>query len=446
MTTIQTFTPPQALISVLVPSYNHAPYIAETINSVLVQTHQNWELIVVDDASEDGSWDVIQSFDDPRIRSRCHAVNEGAVVCLDEALMEAKGDYIAILNSDDCFVPDRLEKLLAFLEHGCYSAVFSDVSFIDAAAQPLADDHPRRFAYQHMLERLSGQLSPSWFLSGNPAVSTSNLLYRRQASRSDWRAFPLRYTHDWAWCLEQSACGELGWLHEPLLRYRVHEYNTVHEPDHWRHRHENAWILSYALDLIAPIAERCQQLAPQPQQHLVDALCSQLLFTQNASPLMVLMMIAFQRINGQQSIGSFSALLPEPQGHWWAEALKLGSGFYDTDPLESLHELLDRQMRERALWDVTADLTAQLVQTKAHPGERVYSMVKLHQELREFTSNLADCQRQIEQMSDQLSCLQLELGRLQRSKLYRLRLAFAKVVRWLCPGSRGLSMTREAVR
>jgi hypothetical protein len=93
--TMLTLTHSQALISVLIPSYNHEPYIADAINSVLAQTHQNWELIIVDDASCDGSWDVIQSFDDPRIRSWRHGGNQGAVACLDEALVRSKGDYIA---------------------------------------------------------------------------------------------------------------------------------------------------------------------------------------------------------------------------------------------------------------------------------------------------------------------------------------------------------------
>jgi hypothetical protein len=294
-----------------------------------------------------------------------------------------------------------------------------------------------------MLERLSVKLSPSWFLSGNPAVSTSNLLYRRQSARSAWQAFPLRYTHDWAWCLEQSAYGELGWLHEPLLRYRVHGHNTVHEPDPWRHRHENAWIMSYAVDLIGLIAERCQQLSPQPQLQLMDMLCSQLLFNEHASPLMVVMLLTRQRINGQHSVVSPDTLLPNANCQWWAESLMRGAGFYDIDPLETLHELLDRQKRERALWDVTADLTAQLVQTKAYPaGQQVYTMVKLHQDLRELTSSLSHYERELLQITDQLSCLHTELTRLKSSRLYKLRLKFEKLFYWACRGFRVASFVK----
>ena len=108
------------LVSIITPSYNCAKFIGETINSVLAQTYQNWEMLIVDDCSTDNSEEVIKSFGDPRIKYLKNERNSGAAISRNYALREAKGRWIAFLDSDDLWMPEKLERQIAFMEEGGY--------------------------------------------------------------------------------------------------------------------------------------------------------------------------------------------------------------------------------------------------------------------------------------------------------------------------------------
>lgn len=114
------------LVSIVMPSYNTADYIAESIKSVQAQTYSNWELIIVDDCSTDDSMDVIKAFKEPRIRLLQNEKNSGAAISRNYALREAKGKWIAFLDSDDIWLPDKLEKQIRFMEDNNYSFSFTD--------------------------------------------------------------------------------------------------------------------------------------------------------------------------------------------------------------------------------------------------------------------------------------------------------------------------------
>ena len=104
------------LVSIITPSYNTARFIEETINSVLAQTYTNWEMIIVDDCSKDDTDAVVGRFSDPRIRYLKNEKNSGAAVSRNRALREAKGKWIAFLDSDDLWEPTKLEKQIRFME------------------------------------------------------------------------------------------------------------------------------------------------------------------------------------------------------------------------------------------------------------------------------------------------------------------------------------------
>lgn len=108
------------LVSVIMPSYNTAAYIGASIRSVLAQTYENWELLIVDDCSTDQTDAMVASFSDPRIRYLKNERNSGAAVSRNRALREARGEWIAFLDSDDLWAPEKLEKQLAFMrERSC---------------------------------------------------------------------------------------------------------------------------------------------------------------------------------------------------------------------------------------------------------------------------------------------------------------------------------------
>ena len=119
------------LVSIITPSYNTARFVAETINCVLAQTYTNWEMIIVDDCSTDDTDAVVSGFSDPRIRYLKNEKNSGAAVSRNRALREAKGKWIAFLDSDDLWEPDKLEKQIAFMERGGYHFSYTNYTEID---------------------------------------------------------------------------------------------------------------------------------------------------------------------------------------------------------------------------------------------------------------------------------------------------------------------------
>lgn len=122
----------KAKISVLIPSYNHSPYIRECIESVLNQTFTDIEILIGDDCSTDNSREIIDSYTDPRIKKFFYSSNCGGSENLNRLIDMSSCEYIAILNSDDYWEPEKLEKQFKFLENNKqYAACFTWVQYID---------------------------------------------------------------------------------------------------------------------------------------------------------------------------------------------------------------------------------------------------------------------------------------------------------------------------
>ena len=98
------------LVSIIMPSFNTGRFIKKTINSVLNQTYKNWELIIVDDCSNDNTDEIVNNINDSRIRYFKNRSNVGAALSRNKALKEARGKWIAFLDSDDLWEKDKLEK------------------------------------------------------------------------------------------------------------------------------------------------------------------------------------------------------------------------------------------------------------------------------------------------------------------------------------------------
>jgi glycosyltransferase involved in cell wall biosynthesis len=114
------------LVSVIMPSFNTGEYIAASVESVLAQTYPNWELLIVDDCSTDNTTEVICRYQDPRIILLKNKTNSGAALSRNYALREAKGRWIAFLDSDDTWEPKKLEKQLRFMQENGYAFTFTD--------------------------------------------------------------------------------------------------------------------------------------------------------------------------------------------------------------------------------------------------------------------------------------------------------------------------------
>lgn len=220
-------------VSVVVPSYNHAPYLRAALESIYAQTYRQIELVVIDDGSTDGSAEIartsLQSCPFPhRLITR---ENRGAHATLNEAIALTTGAYINPLNSDDLFAPERLALLVNALQAQGTNLAFSSVAFIDAQSR-IIDPFDDARVYSLMCRQSNVSFCETVghaFLTDNVAVTTGNLLFSRSLfdSLGGFREF--RYNHDWDFCLRALWHAEPVHVDEPLYRYRFHGANTILE-------------------------------------------------------------------------------------------------------------------------------------------------------------------------------------------------------------------------
>lgn len=123
----------QDLVSIIMPSYKCGNYIAESIRSVQNQTYQNWELIIVDDCSDDDTIKVVQhiQLSENRIKLYQNVYNSGAAVSRNNALCKTKGRWVAFLDSDDLWEPEKLERQIRFMDE--YGYAFSYTRYQEIA-------------------------------------------------------------------------------------------------------------------------------------------------------------------------------------------------------------------------------------------------------------------------------------------------------------------------
>ncbi len=221
------------LVSVIVPAYNHQAFVAEAIESVLKQQVE-LELIVVDDGSTDRTGEIVDGYRaDPRVQV-VHQRNAGSHAAINRGLSLARGRYVAILNSDDRFAPNRLSTLSALARSRQPLPTFAvtGVRLIDGLGQVVDDPaHPWLVMYRQILEVWNREHDPlQTLLWGNFAVSTSNLFADRVLIESLGPMRPRRYVLDWEYALRVLArCPEsFVFLPDlPLLDYRMHGANTI---------------------------------------------------------------------------------------------------------------------------------------------------------------------------------------------------------------------------
>ena len=125
------------LVSIIMPSWNTGQYIAESIESVLNQTYKNWELIIVDDCSTDNTDEIVVGYNDERIKYLKNEKNCGAALTRNRALREARGEWIAFLDSDDIWIPKKLEYQLQFMKKNNLCFSYHEYEKIDENGNPL---------------------------------------------------------------------------------------------------------------------------------------------------------------------------------------------------------------------------------------------------------------------------------------------------------------------
>lgn len=246
----------QPRISVVIPAYNHERFVGAAVESVLNQTFDDFELIVIDDGSTDRTAEVIKSYDDPRL-SYYFQENQDAYNTINRGLGMAKGAYISILNSDDVYATDRLARLVAEQRRTGAACLFSDVIPIDDQGLQFTDPE---FGWNiwHQKNRSffqqCGDLYTA-FLKGNFMVTTSNLFMTAEAVQSVGNFCSLRYLHDYDFIFRMMLAfpGKVVYLQdEKLLYYRIHGGNTLGEAAIKGREQDKEVIRQYMLAKIPP--------------------------------------------------------------------------------------------------------------------------------------------------------------------------------------------------
>ncbi len=196
------------LVSIVMPSYNTAQYIKQSIESILAQTYTAWELIIVDDCSTDNTDEAVSEFlSDTRIRYIKNDRNSGAAVSRNRALREARGKWIAFLDSDDLWMPDKLEKQIEFMEDNGYDFSYTNYEVMDESSQKIMKlvTGPRKIGKYRMYEYC-------W-------QGCLTVMYNREAVGVVQIA-DLKKNNDYAMWLKVSAHAECFLLNEFLGLYR----------------------------------------------------------------------------------------------------------------------------------------------------------------------------------------------------------------------------------
>ena len=221
-------------VSVIIPAYNHGRFLREAIQSVLEQTFQDWELIVVDDGSTDETSEVVASFPDPRIRY-IYQKNQGNAAARNRGIELARGEFIAFLDADDLWLPMKLEKQVAQLDSlpPTVGLVYADLHFFNHEDGAITGrllqasgqfDPPRGKVFSQIVRRKWGG-ERGWFI-----IPTTALIRREVFQRVGLFDESLRRHVDWEMWVRIAAAYEVDVLNEPLAKYRHHAGNVKRDP------------------------------------------------------------------------------------------------------------------------------------------------------------------------------------------------------------------------
>lgn len=211
------------LVSIMMPAYNAEQFITQALESVLNQTYQNWELIIVNDGSTDHTPNLILKYDDPRIQI-IHQSNGGESIARNTALRYMRGEFIAFLDADDVFLERHLELGVAYLKtHANCEGVYSDGYYIDTQGnrlQSLSDS--RRGPFEGFI---FGEVARASDVFGPP---TCIILRQNLVNRFNLEFDPdIVIGPDWDFFTQFTELGCFGYITEHTCLYRVHQTNVT---------------------------------------------------------------------------------------------------------------------------------------------------------------------------------------------------------------------------
>ena len=272
-------------VSVVIPNYSHAPFLRQRIDSVLRQTYQDFELILLDDCSPDDSQAVLSEYSsDPRVRIELNRVNSGSTFKQwNKGLRLARGKYVWIAESDDYADERLLETVVSVLDSDVDVVLCNTRSWcVDGDGRVLGalDDHlahldPKRWTEDFSADGREECLK--YLLFGNTVQSASSVVFRREAY---WRVGgadeTLRYCGDWKmWASMALSGAKIGHVGEVLNFYRTHGTTVTAKADHGGLKPaETLRVIRWILDRAAPDESTYQRLCGEIASIWVPAVLS----------------------------------------------------------------------------------------------------------------------------------------------------------------------------
>lgn len=208
------------LVSILMPAYNAGKFITNSIESVLNQDHQNWELLILDDASTDSTNEIIESFCDERIKISAHRENQGYLITCNELFEKVQGDFITFLDADDTCSKNRISTCLAAFESDPQlDFLTTDHSKIDESGRQLSEQ-------QVSVDYDRYATDPNYY----PTICCATIFLRKKLLQQVGGYHPFFKEiggEDYHWLFQLSRKGKGKHVSEPMYFYRKHA-NQLH--------------------------------------------------------------------------------------------------------------------------------------------------------------------------------------------------------------------------
>ncbi len=218
MRELETYPP---LVSAIMPTYNHAKFIGEAIQSVLNQTYKNFELLIIDNYSEDNTGKIVTSYKDDRIKYFKFRNNGIIAASRNHGIKHAQGEYIAFIDSDDLWLPEKLEKQVIFLNKHTECFLVYSKSFLQQKNGENLYTRPKK------KDLKEGKVFKELFLSNN-FILILTVLMKNNIEGTPYffdEDRDLIAIEDYDLWLNIAKTEIIGYINEPLTVYRIHEAN-----------------------------------------------------------------------------------------------------------------------------------------------------------------------------------------------------------------------------
>lgn len=405
------------LVSVYINAYNAEKFILETVNSVLNQTYKNLQVIVVDDGSTDKTPEILASIDDSRLEVYRVEPNGHISNALNVGLSHVKGEYVAHVDADDLWAPDKIEKQLEYLENNpdC-SACVTHVKIIDESSNEIIETSTN-FAEVFNVENMSQALMfRSFYDSANHICHSSFFARTELIKKVGKHDVSMPYLHDFDYWMRTLCYTSIHIIEEPLTLYRVGisaQSNSIMTDARWiSHDTEYARLMEKAINLL-PADVFCEAFADKLKlagKHTEEEIEIEKAFVMADAVLPLLP-------NKHLTINKFAQLFSQEK-YVALAAEKFGftiHDFYKMQTQPSLHNAKKAEQKEKEATQKIDLLNQNVEQLEKNVEALNQNISELKQKEEFLSSEIKNKNKQLQQANDNIVRMNYEMSVLCQS-------------------------------